>query len=61
MRKIKNFFKIFIQVLFNPIKVIASINISEKFISFMNKHIWLRVLISFILMAVIVALVYYIK
>ncbi len=59
MNKIKSFFKFLISLFVNPIKAIASINLSERFISFASKHIWFRLLLALIIASVMYYLVYY--
>ncbi|NLN50929.1 MAG: hypothetical protein GX149_04855 [Acholeplasmataceae bacterium] len=61
MRKIKNFFLKVGQTIVNPIKTIASIIVSDRFLIFMNKHVWLKLLISAVLTAGIIVLVYVVK
>ncbi len=45
-------------LLLNPIKLISTINIPEKFLAFVNKHVWFKVLFS-LLVTVIVILLWY--
>ncbi len=59
MKKIKQVFNFIISLFINPIKTIASVNLSEKFIAYMSRHIWIRLLISFVIAALIFYLVYY--
>lgn len=61
MKKIKNILTYIIQLIVNPFKKLASIPISDKFIEFTSKHVWLRLLLSLLLTAFITLLVYYIK
>ena len=60
MRKIKNFFLKVGQTIVNPIKT-SSIIVSDRFLIFMNKHVWLKLLISAVLTAGIIVLVYVVK
>ncbi|NMA04809.1 MAG: hypothetical protein GX931_00370 [Acholeplasmataceae bacterium] len=45
-------------ILLNPIKLISGLNIPEKFLGFVNKHVWFKVLFSLVV-TVIVILVWY--
>ncbi|MGI6360341.1 MAG: hypothetical protein ACOX02_04825 [Acholeplasmatales bacterium] len=45
-------------ILLNPIKLISNINIPEKFLTFVNKHVWFKVLLS-LLVTVLIVLVWY--
>ena len=35
-------------ILLNPIKLISGLNIPEKFLGFVNKHVWFKVLFSLV-------------
>lgn len=59
MKKIKQVFNFIITLLFNPIKTIASINLSERFITYVSKHIWVRLVISLLLASLMFYLAYY--
>ena len=61
MRKIKNFFLKVGQTIVNPITTIASIIVSARILIFMNKHVWLKLLIAAVLTAGIIVLVYVVK
>ncbi len=45
-------------ILLNPIKLISNINIPEKFLAFINKHTWFKVLFS-LLVTVLIILIWY--
>lgn len=47
--------------LLNPIKIISNTNIPDKFFTFLNKNAWVKVLLSFIIMAIIIVVWYVMK
>lgn len=59
MKTIKDFFKQLFTFIINPIKTVASINVSDKFIAFVSKNIWLKALLSLLISGIIFYLVYY--
>ncbi len=61
MEKVKKTFTYIGQLIVNPIKKIASIPISDRFMDFLSKHVWLRILVSFVLAVLVVVYVYYLK
>lgn len=61
MNKIKTTFTFIGQLIINPIKKIASIPVSDRFIEFINKHLWLKLLIALILTSLIFGYYYYLK
>ena len=58
MNKGKAFFKWLAKLIVTPITAIVSISVSDRFIKFMNKNTWLRILISGIIMAIIMVIFY---
>lgn len=44
--------------LLNPIKIISNTNVPDKFFTFLNKNAWVKVLLSFVIMVVIIVLWY---
>ncbi len=48
-------------ILLNPIKLISNINIPEKFLTFVNKHVWFKVLLSLVVTVAIVLVWYLTK
>ncbi|MFA5719668.1 MAG: hypothetical protein WC939_01265 [Acholeplasmataceae bacterium] len=44
--------------LLNPIKIISNTNIPDKFFTFLNKNAWVKVLLSFIIMVIIIVVWY---
>lgn len=61
MNKAKSFFKWLLKLIVTPITAIVTIPVSDRFINFMNKHFWLRMLISGIIMGTVLFIVYYIR
>lgn len=61
MNKVKAFFKWLVKLIVTPIAAIVTIPISDRFINFINKHIWLRILISGAITAVILAIIYIVR
>ncbi len=59
MKKVKQVFNFIITLLYNPIKTIASVSLSERFINFVSKHFWIRLIISLLVVTLIFYLVYY--
>lgn len=47
--------------LLNPIKIISNTNIPDKFFTFLNKNAWVKVLLSFIIMVIIIVVWYTMK
>lgn len=60
MKKIKKVFVYIGQLIVNPIKKLASFPITDKFIEFVNKHVWLRFLVA-LLITTAGFLYYYLK
>lgn len=58
MEKIGNFIALLGRLLLNPIKLIASTNVPERFFIFMNKHAWVKILLSFVIMILIIVAYY---
>lgn len=59
MTKVKTFFSWLIKLIVTPLQAIVNIPISDRFITFMNKHVWLRILISGVIMLIILFLIYF--
>lgn len=59
MEKVKSFFEFLLKLIITPLQAIVSIPVSDRFINFMNKHVWLRILISGIIMLIIVFFVHF--
>lgn len=57
MKKVKEFFLWLAKLIVTPLKAIVSIPISDRFIAFMNKHAWLRMLVAAIITVVILLIV----
>lgn len=47
--------------LLNPIKIISNTNVPDKFFTFMNKNAWVKVLLSFVIMIIIIVVWYVTK
>ena len=59
MRKIKLFFKYLLLFLIKPIKTIASVDVSDRFINYLTKNAWLRIVIALVVSAFFFYLIYY--
>lgn len=60
MSKIRAFFSWIIKLIITPLAAIVTIPISDRFINFMTRHIWLRMLISAVIMIAILVFVYFV-
>lgn len=58
MNKVKTFFKWLGKLIITPLKAIITIPVSDRFIAFMNKHYWLRMLIAAVITAIILIVIY---
>lgn len=58
MNKIKVFFIWLGKLIITPLKAIVTIPVSDRFIVFMNKHIWLRMVIAAGIAALILAIIH---
>lgn len=47
--------------LLNPLQIISRMGISDKFIDLMSKNVWIKILLSFIIMLVAIFAVYVFK
>lgn len=58
MNKIRAFFIWLGKLIITPLKAVVTIPISDRFIGFMNKHIWLRMLMAALITALILVIIY---
>lgn len=61
MNKIKTFFKWLTKLIVTPLKAIVNIPVSDRFIGFMNKHVWLKILISGVIATLTMIFIYIIR
>ncbi len=50
MKKFSDFLNKLVSFLMNPLKIIGNANIPDKFIDFMRKNDWIKILLSFAIM-----------
>lgn len=50
MKKFSDFLNKLVSLLMNPLKIIGNANIPDKFIDFMRKNDWIKILLSFAIM-----------
>lgn len=60
MNKVKSFFAWIFKLIITPLAAIITIPISDRFINFMTRHNWLRMLISLIITIAILFFVYFV-
>ena len=60
MSKVKTVFSWIIRLIITPLAAIVTIPISDRFISFMTKHTWLKMLISAVIMLAILFFIYFV-
>lgn len=60
MSKVKGFFIWLGKLIVTPLKAIVAIPIYDRFITIMNKHFWLRMILAAIVTAVIMMIGYWI-
>ena len=54
MKKFSDILNKIVSLLMNPLKIIGNANIPDKFIDFMRKNDWIKILLSFAIMLAII-------
>ena len=54
MKKFSDILNKIVSFLLNPLKIIGNANIPDKFIDFMRKNDWIKILLSFAIMLAII-------